>query len=734
MQDDAGTEDDERTIELSSIAAIYPELIVDAEDPYTALLELSVTPAKPLRIQFAPAADGAPPALPTPPSSTEGGEDNVATKPQVQLPAQLDTHELSHLPPLSLRITLPEGYPATNPPVISISVTPAWLSPPVLDRLKGDCSRLWEELGKDQVVYTYIDHVQQEAEQAFGLAGQGDTHMPGDIKLALLDFDLKTKQEIFEKETFDCGICLEPKKGVKCHRLLQCGHVFCVACLQSFYKSCIMEGDVDNVKCLSPTCGNADTGPDGLNNRPLKRRKRDRTLNPSELLQIPIEQDLVQRYVRLKRKKQLEADKNTIYCPRQWCQGAARSKKHPKPVDPMGDAVGESSEESDEEAESQQPSSRSNRKRLDPESLPMSERLAVCEDCNFAFCCVCFKGWHGELARCSPRRQQELTQEEEATMEYLKKYSTGCPTCNAPCQKTMGCNHMICFKCQTHFCYLCSSYLMPDNPYRHFNEKKSPCYMRLWVLEEGDGEGVDRLNGLHDNPELADWEEEVESEGSDSESEDDDDRLPEVLPLDDSTDDEEPAPDQRRNRNMHIEIVNFGRPGADNPRRIPLPDRPRAPEPAPPPAPNPPRARRRGGGGGEPQNRQRAMMNEPARAARGAPARPQAQARPQPHRHQAPNNPPPRAAGVQGDQRNAQPDNAVPDHVQVLPFAAPGQGNHPAARGGGVQPGPVRAMGLERFLQLALQDQEDEWDSDELDDDLDLAAVHDLRRRRLGRY
>src|SRR5205814_2320201 len=68
-----------------------------------------------------------------------------------------------------------------------------------------------------------------------------------------------------------------------------------------------------------------------------KRRKLKTRIGPSELLQIPIEPDMVKRYVTLKRKAELESDKNTIYCPRKWCQGAARSKKHRKPIDPLKD-------------------------------------------------------------------------------------------------------------------------------------------------------------------------------------------------------------------------------------------------------------------------------------------------------------------------------------------------------------------------------------------------------------
>ena len=70
-------------------------------------------------------------------------------------------------------------------------------------------------------------------------------------------------------------------------------------------------------------------------------------------------------------------------------------------------------------------------KEIDPNSIPMSERLSICEDCDYAFCSVCKKGWHGELANCNPRRQAELTEEEKASMEYLQKYSTACQS--RPC-------------------------------------------------------------------------------------------------------------------------------------------------------------------------------------------------------------------------------------------------------------------------------------------------------------
>lgn len=239
-------------------------------------------------------------------------------------------------------------------------------------------------------------------------------------------------------------------------------------CLQDFYNNCISEGDIGNVKCITPNCrsepGNGDV-----------KHEVDRSLEPSELLQIPLEQEMVQRYIKLKRKKRLESDKSTIYCPRQWCQGPARCPNK-KPAEPKSD-----------DADNGDGEPKQYDRNTDQNLLPPpAERLAICEDCTFAFCKVCKASWHGEFFVCFPRSQFELTTEEKASEDYMKLHTQPCPTCDARAQKTHGCNHMICFKCDTHFCYLCGAYLDKGNPYEHYNTRKSGCYMRLWELEGGD--------------------------------------------------------------------------------------------------------------------------------------------------------------------------------------------------------------------------------------------------------
>lgn len=483
-------DDDPRAIELETITAIYPELQVDEKDPFTVFIDIPVSLDSPLAVYFPASGVGAPVA---------SLQDVVEPLPTVAV----DSQALSNLPPLQVRITLPAGYPQDKPPIATVTTSPPWLDAEITRKLEHDAERLWDEIGRDQVIFTYIDDLQQSTADIFGLASsKGVLEVSPEHKIAILDYDNAAKRRAFERGTFDCGICLgrscvallayehifltyskEPKKGSACHKMLDCGHVFCVQCLKDFYNNAITEGDIAAVQCLEPSCAK-ERGTAQMQAVDAAKRKKPKTfISPSELLQIPLETEMVMRYVTLKHKTELESDKNTVYCPRSWCQGAARSKKHRKPEGLEFSA--QSDDESDGEDSAKTKTAADYRKDL----------LAICEDCGFAFCSRCGQSWHGEFKYCIPKERKEaITEEEKASLEYVKMHTTPCPTCAAPAQKTQGCNHMLCFRCQTHFCYLCSSWLDPSNPYGHFNKqpdgKINSCYMRLWELEGGDGQDV----------------------------------------------------------------------------------------------------------------------------------------------------------------------------------------------------------------------------------------------------
>tara|TARA_R110002003_G_scaffold214_31_gene16283 strand:- start:6162 stop:7637 length:1476 start_codon:yes stop_codon:yes gene_type:complete len=472
--------DDERTEELTTLESIYPELVIDAKSPYCATLELLVAPTKPLPVTFEP---------------------------------EQEVERLSYLPPLHIAIDLPATYPAESAPSVRLSTTPSWLPSDIAQKLVAEADSLWEEYGGGTVLFSYISSLQEQAEMAFGLE---ELTLSSDVRKELVEYSKKMKRELFDKETFDCEVCLEPKKGSVCYRLERCSHVFCVACLQDYYNNCIKEGDVNNVKCMSTECGKSGGS----------KRKKDRLLSPKELLQIPLARETVERYANIKRKKKIESDPTIIYCPRSWCQGAMRTNKYPKITDVTQMDDSDSETEVDTTA---QPGVETTDNKVEKRAIGVKgmDRLAVCEDCTLAFCIVCLASWHGDFVRCEPRDKTQLTEEDQASLNFIMKSTSPCPYCSVPCQKSYGCNRkcryttglrhvlttsldMTCAQCETHFCYLCGSWLNPDHPYKHFNDPKiKHCWGRLMDGAEGEENEV-QFGGRRGAEQAAEfWEQEA---------------------------------------------------------------------------------------------------------------------------------------------------------------------------------------------------------------------------------
>ncbi len=209
--DTTSDDDDARRTELDTLEAIFPELRrldAPAGDGFVFELEIPVEPASSVTVTFPPAGN-----------VVKGVVGVSASASGVNATAAVEVHDsldISHFPPLTLLVRLPDGYPETKPPGITVTATPQWLADETLKRLEDDGPRLWEEMGRDLVAYTYIDHVQHGAEDVFDTIGSdGTLAVDAAHKLAVLDYDIKAKRAAFEKETFECGICLGEEMMVK---------------------------------------------------------------------------------------------------------------------------------------------------------------------------------------------------------------------------------------------------------------------------------------------------------------------------------------------------------------------------------------------------------------------------------------------------------------------------------------------------------------------------------------
>lgn len=498
---------------------------------------------------------------------------------------------------------------------------------------------------------------------------------------------------------------------------MNCGHIFCLQCLQDFYNDAITEGNLSTVRCLAPNCAKEQAAAAKAAGASTKKSK-NAFVSPSELLQIGLAEDTVKRYVTLKYKTELEADKNTIYCPRQWCNGAARSKSHKKPqglefaeFSDNGDEQDDEEDDGQSQSDAKDPKGKAPAKaaKFDPADL-----LAVCEDCGLAFCSRCLQSWHGEYVRCMAKKEREqLTAEEEASLQYLKLHTSPCPTCSAPAQKTHGCNHMICSRCETHFCYLCSAWLDPTNPYKHYNlqgnGKVTSCYMRLWELEGGDGDDVglgfaggaaavpvvNRAPAPAPAPRRNRQEEEMEMLLLQQHEEEQAQREAEARQQEEPNANEPPAPR-----------------GPAVAREAPLVLRVMGEPARPPPAPAPPaevprggRGRGRGRGG---RGTAATGLARGGRAGRGGGGR-GGQAAPQQQQRQAP--------AARNRPGNDNPQRAVP---AVMARPAPegaGVNNANAANNGGALNEDQQAW-VRRFVAMAIEDMEDELDGDSDDDEM----------------
>ncbi|KPV73999.1 uncharacterized protein RHOBADRAFT_16534 [Rhodotorula graminis WP1] len=340
------------------------------------------------------------------------------------------------------------------------------------------------------------------------------------LSTTLSAFNLAASDTTFATTSHLCPLCFSSHRGSACIRLASCGCVFCTPCLKDYFDLLITEGLVRSVACPSEGCVAArarwekEVGPRGEAEREMER--------PGRLVGDEVERlcgvEKRQRWEWLKEKVRVEsgaslfllsppprdgpsatrsslirpADPSITFCPRESCQA---------PV---------------------------------PKLSEDEEKLRVCPACSFSFCQFCKSSWHGSRNACAlpqsstivssyldgddvVRRTLEARygvanikrlvaafEEERALREWLDANATECPGCGAWVNKSGGCSHMTCTKCQAHFCYRCGQSLRPTDPYRHYNTPGGRCYGKLFEFMPGQEPPVEEwIGALVEEDELA---------------------------------------------------------------------------------------------------------------------------------------------------------------------------------------------------------------------------------------
>ena len=338
----------------------------------------------------------------------------------------------------------------------NIRLTSVWLPRRKLVRLERELVELWHS--HEQVLFSMIDVLTEKGQYAYEDNNKSNTlTFPANLRDKVLSHEGESVKQEFNNHTFHCEICQYKKKGHDCTQLQNCGHVFCTECLKSYFGACIEQGYIAQVICPQLDC-----------------TIKSMAISDLETL---VGNSLVNRFQELSKKIAIESDPTkAIICPRNFCQALFKRQN-------------------------------------------MDDQLAICPECQFAFCAICNRSWHGYFQYC---RTQEP--EEEIILDYMhgdehtkksleaewgknnmqryvdsyesdaafRKYmeansNVNCPVCSSPIEKSMGCNKMTCSVCHCFFCYLCLE-VLGSNPYHHYGDPRSPCFQRLFEGTEIEGQ------------------------------------------------------------------------------------------------------------------------------------------------------------------------------------------------------------------------------------------------------
>ncbi|XP_060566873.1 E3 ubiquitin-protein ligase arih1-like [Ruditapes philippinarum] len=81
--------------------------------------------------------------------------------------------------------------------------------------------------------------------------------------------------------------------------------------------------------------------------------------------------------------------------------------------------------------------------------------LITCSECHFDWCFECQAPWHNGIKCKEFRKGDKLVKSWAKEKHYGNTNAQKCPKCKIFIERKGGCDHMVCLKCDTGFCYKC---------------------------------------------------------------------------------------------------------------------------------------------------------------------------------------------------------------------------------------------------------------------------------------
>ena len=118
----------------------------------------------------------------------------------------------------------------------------------------------------------------------------------------------------------------------------------------------------------------------------------------------------------------------------------------------------------------------------------------ICK-CGHTFCFKCIEDWHEPVSCDFLKLWNKKSSDDSETVHWITAHTKLCPKCEATIEKNGGCNHMVCQRCKTEFCWSCmtawashqhsmgcTSYREENDPSRVTNVKKAEQSLKRYLF------------------------------------------------------------------------------------------------------------------------------------------------------------------------------------------------------------------------------------------------------------